>query len=259
MKLNLRQGDCSMDKIICVCEDSVDGIFTAIYKAWEIGTSKTLIEIRGIKTMTLFAEYIEVNTDTELASKVAASIHSKISEEVYYYVYRAALSDDSDKAQYIYEFLLKAFRMGKDIIHKLQDESVMKIFELARKVGNESHKYLGFVRFCELENGILSAKINPLANVVSIVAEHFADRLHNENWVILDTTRNIAAVHRAGYGFVLTNDISEQDLDQFSNKSENEEKYQLLWNRFFDTIAIEERKNKKLQQQLMPLRYRKYM
>ena len=248
-----------MDKIICVCEDSVDGIFTAIYKAWEIGTSKTLIEIRGIKTMTLFAEYIEVNTDTELASRVAASIHSKISEEVYYYVYRAALSDDSDKAQYIYEFLLKAFRMGKDIIHKLQDESVMKIFELARKVGNESHKYLGFVRFCELENGILSAKINPLANVVSIVAEHFADRLHNENWVILDTTRNIAAVHRAGYGFVLTNDISEQDLDQFSNKSENEEKYQLLWNRFFDTIAIEERKNKKLQQQLMPLRYRKYM
>ena len=248
-----------MDKIICVCEDSVDGIFTAIYKAWEIGTSKTLIEIRGIKTMTLFAEYIEVNTDTELASKVAASIHSKISEEVYYYVYRAALADDSDKAQYIYEFLLKAFRMGKDIIHKLQDESVMKIFELARKVGNESHKYLGFVRFCELENGILSAKINPLANVVSIVAEHFADRLHNENWVILDTTRNIAAVHRAGYGFVLTNDISEQDLDQFSNKSENEEKYQLLWNRFFDTIAIEERKNKKLQQQLMPLRYRKYM
>jgi len=253
------QGDCSMDKIICVCEDSIDGIFTAIYKAWEIGTSKTLIEIRGMKTMTLFAEYIEVNTDTELASKVAASIHSKISEEVYYYVYRAALSDDSDKAQYIYEFLLKAFRMGKDIIHKLQDESVMKIFELARKVGNESHKYLGFVRFCELENGILSAKINPLANVVSIVAEHFADRLHNENWVILDTTRNIAAVHRAGYGFVLTNDISEQDLDQFSNKSENEEKYQLLWNRFFDTIAIEERKNKKLQQQLMPLRYRKYM
>ena len=248
-----------MDKIICVCEDSVDGIFTAIYKAWEIGTSKTLIEIRGIKTMTLFAEYIEVNTDTELASKVAASIHSKISEEVYYYVYRAALSDDSDKAQYIYEFLLKAFRMGKDIIHKLQDESVMKIFELARKVGNESHKYLGFVRFCELENGILSAKINPLANVVSIVAEHFADRLHNENWVILDTTRNIAAVHRAGYGFVLTNDISEQDLDQFSNKSENEEKYQLLWNRFFDTIAIDERKNKKLQQQLMQLRYIKYM
>ena len=248
-----------MDKIICVCEDSVDGIFTAIYKAWELGTSKTLIEVRGMKTMTLFAEYIEVNTDAELASKVAVSIHDKISQEAYLYVYRAALSGDSEKAQYIYDFLLKAFRIGKDIINHLQDESVMKVFEMARKVGNEAHKYLGFVRFCELENGVLSAKINPLANVVSIVAEHFADRLHNENWLILDTTRNIAAIHRAEYGFVLTNDISEQDLDQFSHKSENEEKYQLLWDRFFDTIAIEERKNKKLQQQLIPLRYRKYM
>jgi len=248
-----------MDKIICVCEDSVDGIFTAIYKAWEIGTSKTSIEIKGMKTMTLFSEYIEVNTDVEVASKVATSIHKKISQEVYFYIYRAALSDNPDKAQYIYEFLLKAFRMGKDIIHYLQDRSVMKVFELARKVGNESHKYLGFVRFCELESGILSSKINPLANVVSIVAQHFADRLHNENWVILDTTRNLAAVHRAGYGFILTSEISEQDLDQFSHKSENEEKYQLLWNRFFDTIAIEERKNIKLQQQLMPLRYRKYM
>jgi len=248
-----------MDKITCVCEDSMDGIFTAIYKAWEIGTSKTSIEVKGMKTMTLFTEYIEVKTDSELAAKVAASIHNKISQEVYFYVYRAALSDDTDKAQYIYEFLLKAFRVGKEIIHNLQDASVMKVFELARKVGNEAHKYLGFVRFCELENGILSAKINPLANVVAIVAEHFADRLHNENWLIFDTTRNLAAVHRAGYGFVLSNDISEQDLDQFSHKSENEEKYQLLWNRFFDTIAIEERKNKKLQQQLMPLRYREYM
>lgn len=248
-----------MDKIICTCEDTVDGIFTAIYKAWEIGTSKTLIEIKGMKTMSLFAEYVEVNTDIELASKVAVSINKRISQEVYSYIYRAALSNDIEKAQYIYEFLIKGFRIGKDIINHLQDESVMKVFELSRKVGFEIHRYLGFVRFCELENGVLSAKINPLANIVPSVAEHFSDRLHNENWIILDTTRNLAAVHRANIGFVLTTDISEVDLDQFSNKSENEEKFQMLWKRFFDTIAIEERKNNKLQQQMMPLRFRKYM
>lgn len=248
-----------MDKIICVCEDTVDGIFTAVYKAWEIGTAKTSIEIRGLKTMTLFAEYIDVDTDMELASKVASSINRKLSQEVYFYVYRAALSNHIEKAQYIYEFLIKAFRTGKDIMNHLQDESVMKVFELSRKVGFEIHRYYGFVRFVELENGVLSARINPLANVVPILAEHFSDRLHNENWIILDTTRNLAAVHRAGVGFVLTYDISEKELNLFSHKSENEEKYQLLWKRFFDTIAIQERKNKKLQQQMMPLRYRKYM
>ena len=31
------------------------------------------------------------------------------------------------------------------------------------------------------------------------------------------------------------------------------------WDGFFDAIGIEERKNKKLQQQMMPLYYQKYM
>lgn len=248
-----------MEKLICTCEDSVDGIFTAIYKAWEYGTSKTSIEIRGEKTMTLFAEYIHVETDGEIAAKVANSIKKKISEEVYFYVYRSALSENQDKAQYIYEFLIKAFRKGRSIIDNLQDDSVMKVFELSRKVGFEIHRYLGFVRFYELENGILASKINPLSNVVPVIAEHFADRLHNENWIILDTKRSIAAVHRAGIGFVIADDINEESLDAFSVKSAGEEKYQKLWDRFFNTIAIQERKNLKLQQQMMPLRYRKYM
>lgn len=248
-----------MDKMIFVCEDTVDGIFTAIYKAWEAGTSRTAIEVRGTGTMRLFAEYIDVETDTKLASKVADSVVRKISQEAYYYIYQSALSDHVEKGQYIYEFLIKAFPIGRNIMNHLQDDSVMKVFELTRKVSNESQRYLEFVRFCELENGVLSSKINPKANVVPIIAEHFSDRMHNENWVILDTERNLAAVHRAGFGFVLSNDITEEMLNQFSAKSENEDKFQQLWKRFFDTIAIEERKNKKLQQQLMPLRYRKYM
>ena len=248
-----------MDRVICTCEDTVDGIFTAIHKAWEIGTSKTLIEIKGMKTMTLFADYVEVETDSEIAAKVANSVMRKISPEAYYYVYRSALSDNEDKAQLIYEFLQKAFRIGPDIVNHLKDDSVMKVFEMTRKVGNEAHRYLGFVRFFELENGVLASKFNPLANVITIVADHFADRMHNENWIILDTNRNLAAVHRAGYGYVLTQDINEKTLDEFSRKSENEEKFQALWQKFFDTIAIEERKNNKLQQQMMPLRYRKYM
>lgn len=248
-----------MDKIICTCEDSIDGIFTAIFKAWELGTSRTFIEIRGTKTMTLFSEYVDIETDCALASKVTTSIKNKLSGDIYALVYQAALSDYIDKAQCIYEFLVKAFRIGKDIINYLQDSSVMKVFELSRKVGYEIHRYLGFVRFAELQNGVLSSKINPLANVVPEVARHFADRLHNENWIILDTNRNLSAVHRANNGYILTNDITETMLDSFSTQSDQELQFRELWNRFFDTIAIEERKNLKLQQQVMPLRFRKYM
>lgn len=256
----IRSSDsCNENRIIFICEDTIDGLFTAVYKAWEKGTAITGIEVKGFQAMQLFCEYEVVETDAVLAAKVADSIRKKISNEVYNYVFQAALSDCAEKGQYIYEFLQKAFRLGPDIVNMLSDDTVMRVFEMTRKVNNESHRYLGFVRFEELANGVLASRIDPKANVIPLIADHFGDRLHNENWIILDTNRRFAAIHRSGHGYILSDGITDDDLALFSSKSENEEKFRALWQCFFDTIAIEERKNRNLQRQMMPLRYRRYM
>jgi probable DNA metabolism protein len=41
--------------------------------------------------------------------------------------------------------------------------------------------------------------------------------------------------------------------------SDNEEKFQKLWKLFFENVTIKKRKNLKLQQNFVPLLYRKYM
>ena len=41
--------------------------------------------------------------------------------------------------------------------------------------------------------------------------------------------------------------------------SEDEKQLQKLWKLFVNTIAIKERVNPKLQRQMLPLRFRKYM
>ena len=41
--------------------------------------------------------------------------------------------------------------------------------------------------------------------------------------------------------------------------TEKQEEYADLWKTFFDHIAIVERKNQKLQTNMLPLHYRKYM
>ena len=41
--------------------------------------------------------------------------------------------------------------------------------------------------------------------------------------------------------------------------SKNEKKFQDLWKLFFKQVSIKERENKKLQQNWVPLIYRKYM
>jgi probable DNA metabolism protein len=49
------------------------------------------------------------------------------------------------------------------------------------------------------------------------------------------------------------------NLNKFIEYSDKEEEFQALWKTFFDSIAINERKNIKLQQNNMPGRFRSNM
>lgn len=243
---------------IYLCDDTIDSIFTAIYNAWADGTGHTDIRIHNFNTMSLFETYISSKSDEILAQKVKTAIIQKLSEEIYLHVYNATLSSYNDKASVLYHFLQKAFKTGPSIINCLQDCDVLRIYELSRSVSNESHNYLGFVRFEELENGILAGYIRPKSNIIPIVAKHFNDRLHNENWILLDTSRSLAAIHPAGKEYYLQNNITEQMLLSVPLSSDEKE-YQNLWNRFFTTVSINQRTNTDLQKNLLPLHYRTYM
>ena len=107
--------------------------------------------------MSLFETYIFSESDGTLARKVQRSIIQKLSIDVYETCYQAMLSDDDKKASTLYHFLQKAFRCGSDILNRLNDPDVFRIFELSRTVGHEAHRYLGFVRFEERNENLLTA------------------------------------------------------------------------------------------------------
>ena len=257
--------------IVCCCDGSVNGIFTAIYRAWELGTSKTSICVSEGENMELFAEYRLIAADDEPARKGADSILHKLSPEIYSYVYRAALSCEADRGDAIYRFLIDAFRVGSGIINHLVNPHVMRIFELNRTVAREAHKYLGFLRFGQYrdhERSFLLARFDPRNNILDIVSHHFADRLMNDNWLIADTMRKICALHHEGSNeYIITpikdeylNTLVEATREDVRNASPlSNESIEQLWETFRASIAIEPRRNTQLQQQLMPLRYRTYM
>lgn len=249
---------------IYVCENSIDGIFTAIYRAWasRYGHANNKIEVRCDKdeysNMELFSEYITIETDYSLALKVAKSIQRKISEEAYQLVCSVALSNEQEKADLIYRFLILGFSMGAKVVQHLSNEVVNQMFRLSRRVNNEVHHMLGFIRFSEQESGVLTSVIHPQNNVLSLVVPHFADRLPQERFIIIDGGRNTAALHAPGKQWIIVamDGISDNILKEFSYK---ETEYQDLWKTFFDSIAIKERANYKLQRNNLPLRFRKDM
>lgn len=242
--------------VICCCDGTFDGILTAVFEAWVIDVNTTEIAIGTEGNMVLFAEYKDVVTDTEKAARVARSIISKISHEAYETIYKASLSEDPERGNAILGFIRRGFSIGRGVVHDLANPSVLKVFELSRNTGREAHHYLGFLRFMKHEQFLL-AKLEPKNDIMTLITDHFTDRLEQENFLIVDMRRAKAAVHRASSEYFIT----DVDLDfvKTIRAVQEEDEYRQLWEVFENTIAIEARVNLKLQKQNMPLRYRKYM
>lgn len=241
-----------------MCEDSFESIMTAVYDAWasRLGHENVRLELQGEYNLTLFAEYVTVETEEEKARKVVRTLRQKISEEVFEYVYKSAMSKEMDKADKIYRFIVQAIGQGAKVVNQFANPAVMDVFEMVRNVSQESHLLLGFIRFRELENGVLFAKITPKNHVLTLVAPHFEDRLSGEHWIIYDEVHKVAAVHAANTPWILTRDAV---LDDIPISSEKQCDYEELWKIFFHTIGIEARKNPKCQRNMLPLWYRKNM
>lgn len=251
-------------KRIYLCDSSIDGIFTAIYLAWssKYGHSNNKIEERcegsNYSNIELFAEYITVDTDFSLASKVASSIKEKISEEVFEIVCRVSLSDYCGKADLIYRFLILGFSIGSSIIERLSNDIVNNVFRINRNVSREAYHFIEFIRFSEQENGLLTSVIHPKSNVLTLVTPHFADRFPMERFLIYDENRKLASFHVPGNPWILAT-VPDIDKDGIDKVSFYEDEYRDLWITFFNNIAIKERINPKLQRNNLPLWFRRDM
>lgn len=252
------------DVTVFLCGPEPVDIFSAVYEAWasKWEPTKVRLELASDQRQSgLFCQYITVERDLTKAETVRRGIIRKISNEAYSGVYRAALSFEPDRADAIYRFWVEGFGVGADLIHRLQDPVVCRVFELGRKVNNEAHRLMGFVRFVRCSNGLLFARINPKCNVLSLIAPHFDDRLSGYSWMIYDETYHKLAVHRAGETWFLVDalDTSWEKRLRSLNYQADGQQWEDLWRTFVTNIAIEPRRNLSLQQNLMPLHYRKNM
>lgn len=252
-------------KYIYVCEGNADGIFTGIYEAWASGLGHENIRLETEEesyNQELFCQYQRVEADGEKAAKVARSIEKKIGREAYEIVYRSTLSGREGRADDIYRFLILGFSAGSSALEQLSHAYVRPVFERNRNVSREYQHYQGFLRFSELENGILFSEIRPFNHLLVLLGDHFSDRFPGENWIIFDAGRKKAALHRKDAPFVLMEISGKEEIFQklgVWKYSQREEELQGLWKEFVDTIGIKERKNEKLQKQMLPLRFREFM
>lgn len=249
-------------KKIYVCSDTEIGIFSAIYDAWKTGLGEEGVGLAlcGMVEQELFCEYMEVREEEKKRLAVEKLIRKHLGNFAYWNIYHALLSHDEKKGDAILGMMLEARRISdsKRIMEHLTHPKVEKVFALGRKVANEAHYYQEFVRFSELENGILFSEIEPRNRILSCLGEHFSNRFPLENWTIYDKTHDVALVHEKGKKWVLVYDIQE-NIKGKSPFAAAESLYVELWKVFFQSISIKERESYERQRQNLPLLFRNHM
>lgn len=241
------------------CEDSLESIFTAVYRSYEENRKPEETCLALHDDPILFAEDAAVEPDPAKAVKVMRTLKRRFGEDDYLTVCMALASPDPEKAQAVYRTVTKGLdeRCARGCLFDgLADDNVLKAFSLARSVSREIEHLKGFLRFWELESGILYAKIGPKSNAVTFLMPHFADRLPVENFVIYDGVRGIFGVHPAGRQWYL---LSGEESEPRLKLSGEELRYRELFCHFCRTIAIKERRNPVLQRSMLPLRFQEYM
>ena len=227
-------------KQIYICSDTITGIYSALYDAWKENRDKEAgIELRGKTQQQLFCEYTVVEENGEKAFQLERMVKRYLGYNAYWDIYHALLSDDEQKGEAVFRTMQEARKIqdSRRIMDHLGNPDVAKVFQLSRSVSNEAHLYQEFIRFRELEGGLLFSEISPKAQVLTCIAEHFADRFPLENWMIYDKTHQVFLVHREREKWRL---VWGQELDKqaAARISKEEKEYETLWKGFFDSIAI---------------------
>ncbi|MFP4015741.1 MAG: TIGR03915 family putative DNA repair protein [Halanaerobiales bacterium] len=237
-----------------IYDGSFPGLLTAIYDAFYSNEKPDKISTVEFYQQGLFDNKIKIETDLNKSDRVYQAVKDKISLNSLRRVYNAYLSEEEGIASLILKYLILGFKMGKEIDDFLNNDIVNQICRVSSRVSKEKHLLLGLLRFKEIKNGVYYAPFEPDYNITSLIAPHFSKRLSDQDWIIHDRKRKIAAIYNKEEWV-----ITEMDNPEKIIISEDEEFYQQLWKGFYKNIAIEERKNSTLQRQFMPKRYWKYL
>lgn len=157
----------------------------------------------------------------------------------------------ADKEKTLLAYSRMAFTNGRSLNDMLADPVVARVNKAASAVLREAHRLKGLLRFAELADRTLYARMEPDHDILPLIAGHFKKRMSASNWVIHDAGRGRAALH---FGGRLR--LAELDGSVSAPVSDAEKETAGLWRAFFNAIAIRERTNPRLQRANVPLKYR---
>ena len=233
-----------------VCFDydgSYPGFLTCVFESYAHREEAVCFTSPEEDRLTLWPER-HVDTDQAKAERVYRSL-DKLGREGKALAVRGFLTCLPDRELWLWRLLRLGYARGPAFTRDLTDPTVDTVRKAVLHLNSEAHKYTGFVRFSQYQ-GVLAGEIEPKNRVLPLLRPHFCARYSGERFVIYDHTHREALFYQPGRWAIVP-------LDRFGVAAPDQAEldYRRLWRRFYDTIAIEERRNPKCRMTHMPKRY----
>lgn len=240
--------------LIYVFDGSFEGLLSALYLSSVRKEKPDQILARQGLALNWLDQQISVETDLAAADKVARSIRERISEQAFEQVLHVFQTERPERGYWIDRYVRLGFRLGPSVDDHLQEDIVRTVQAQSQRVTREVHRMTGLVRFIRSSAGIYYAKYEPDNNITMLLAPHFADRLADQAWIIHDIRRGLAALYNRRE-WILTDRVPAA----LASWTDSDDAFENIWRTYHRQIAISERTNPRLQRNLMPKRYWKYL
>lgn len=235
--------------MICLYDGTLPGLLTLIFNFYHDLDS---IDIRPDAGQASLFETTRVVTDLAKAHRVEEALKDKFSSKLYFDIYRVFKSYHPAKDRTIARLIRGLYKYGEAYLGSSDKYPVLSR-KILKNFSSEAHAYKGLLRFREIQEGFLYAEMEPRNDILEVLTNHFLGRLSGEKFLIYDKTRKLASMNIYGKSEIVeVVGVDPQDTDE-------EKVFKEAWKVFYDSIAIEERKNTKLMVSKMPKKYWKYL
>ena len=245
-----------------IYDGSFDGFLSTVFYVFEYKLKEVYIQNEFENQNNLFTENITILTDKEKADRVWKGLKEKASTISTTKMYYAFLSEQLNVENILLDNIKYIFNHKEKVDTDFTQPSVLKVSQIAKNVGREKHRMEAFVRFKLTKDNIYFANIEPDFNVLPLISKHFKSRYADQKWLIYDIKRNYGLYYDLQNVEIITLDFPKEfDFTKTSSDffADEEFQFQKLWQDYFDSTNIKERKNMKLHIRHVPKRYWKYL
>ncbi len=239
---------------VFVTELSIKGLCCALFYAF---TEKIFPDdIKGgyLHGETFVDTYVKISVDQTKYMRVKRALIKYGGGETFTDIEVCLRSCDEKAYKVAFDYCKLILEKRRAVFTDLNDKRVSDFTYVVNKVYYERHKFTGFIRFKETASGILYAAYSPDNDITELLCPHFVKRLSLIPFIIHDVKRGTVGVSDGKtFNIVHTKRTAELVL------SEDEKSWEELWKRYYKSVNIKERKNKKQQDNYLPVRYRKFM